>query len=479
MTFLSPQFFGFFLVTVLVYFPLPRRFKNPWLLLASCFFYLCAKPIYMAFLLFAILSTYSMGRILETRKKKSALVLCLLLNAGLLFLFKYLTFTLELAGRAMNALGFQFSTPVLELLLPLGISFYLFQGMGYVIDVYRGKVKAERNVSIYALFLSFFPQIVSGPIGRAEQMLPQFREEHRFSYENLRRGLLRFLWGAFQKAVIADRIALLVNTVFETPDQFGALQLMGAAVAFSIQIYCDFSAYSHMALGVAKVLGFELMENFRTPYFARSMAEFWRRWHISLSSWFRDYLYFPLGGSRRGSARKYANILVVFAVSGLWHGAALTFLVWGLLNGLFQVVGGLSKPARDKVRSALRLKEDALLTQWIQIGITFTLSTLAWVFFKAGSLLQAMDILKGMVSGPLWAFQSMGLEKKELLVGAVGIFVLFFVEGLAQKRDLMALFLQAKRPVRWIVLWGLLFAVLLFGSYGTGYDAQAFIYVKF
>lgn len=450
-----------------------------WLLAASWFFYLCARPVYLLFLLFTIVSTYASALLLEKGRRRGILPVCLVLNGGLLFLFKYLAFTLDLAGQGLSALGFAFQAPVLDLILPLGISFYTFQAMGYVIDVYRGKAAARRDFLRYALFLSFFPQIVSGPIARADALLPQLETSHAFDYDALRLGLLRFLWGAFKKAVIADRLALLVNTVFEKPGEFGALQLIGAAVAFSIQIYCDFSAYTDMALGMAKAMGFTLGENFRTPYFSRSIAEFWRRWHISLSSWFRDYLYFPLGGSRRGTARKYLNVLIVFAVSGLWHGAALTFVVWGMLNGLYQVIGGLTTPLRGKVRAALHLKDDGFVTALVQVLVTFSLTTAAWVFFKASSFTQATAILSGMVHAPLWAFQTMGLDRLELLAAAGAIVVLLAVDLLSLRRDLGERFLAAPRPVRWAVLWCLLFAVLLLGSYGTGYDAQSFIYVKF
>ncbi len=479
LSFLSPQFFGFFLVTALVFLLLPRRLQNPWLLLSSWFFYLCARPVYLLFLLFAILSTYFTALLLEKRRGRGTLAACLVLNGGLLFLFKYLNFALNLAGRGLGALGFQFSTPALDLILPLGISFYTFQAMGYVIDVYRGKIAAEHDFLLHALFLSFFPQLASGPIGRAGDLLPQFRAEHRFDYDDFRAGLLRFLWGAFKKMVLADRLAVLVNTVFKTPGDFGSLQLLGAAVAFSIQIYCDFSAYSDMAVGTARAMGFRLMENFRTPYFSRSIAEFWRRWHISLSFWFRDYLYFPLGGSRRGTARKYLNLLIVFAVSGLWHGAALTFIAWGLLNGLYQVASGVTKPARDKLRAALRLKDDGPVTVLLQVLITFGLTTLAWVFFKAGSFSQALAVLSGMVRGPLWAFTGMGLDRWELLAALGGVLVLLGVDLLSLRGSLEERYLSLPRPTRWAVLWGLLFAALLFGSYGTGYDAQSFIYVKF
>ena len=344
LTFLSLPFLCFFPVTALGYFCLPRRGKNLWLLLASWFFYLWARPVYLSLLLCVILASYGTGLALARRRGRGTLALCLTGLGVLLFFFKYLNFALSLAGRALGLFGLAVSMPVLDLVLPVGISFYLFQAMGYVIDVYRGRTAARRDFVTYALFLSFFPQVVSGPIARAEQLLPQLDQPRPFQWDALRAGVFRFLWGAFKKMVLADRLAVLVNTVLAAPESYGAVQLAGAAAAFSLQIYCDFSAYSDMALGTAGAMGFTLMENFRTPYFSRSIAEFWRRWHISLSSWFRDYLYIPLGGSRRGTARKYVNVLIVFAVSGLWHGAAMTFVVWGVLNGLYQVAGALTPP---------------------------------------------------------------------------------------------------------------------------------------
>ena len=361
MSFLSPGYLLFFPATVLLYFLLPRPCKNLWLLAASWFFYLCAGPDCFAFLLCATLVTYTGARLLERRdgaSRKALLTLLLTLLFGTLFLFKYLDFAFSLAERVLDAAGLSFSSPALDLILPAGISFYLFMAAGYLIDVYRGDRAAEHSFLLCALFLSFFPHVISGPIARAGGLIPQFREVHRFDYDKFRAGLLRFLWGAFKKLCIADRLAVLVNAVFAAPGDFGWLQVIAAACAFSVQIYCDFSAYSDMALGSAEAMGFHLMENFRTPYFSRSIAEFWRRWHISLSAWFRDYLYIPLGGSRRGRIRKYLNILLVFAVSGLWHGAALTFVVWGLLNGIYQVAGGLTARLRARCRQSLRMRED-------------------------------------------------------------------------------------------------------------------------
>ena len=326
------------------------------------------------------------------------------------------------------------------------------------------------------MFLSFFPQIVSGPIARADQLLPQFRTEHRFDWDEFRAGLFRFLWGAFKKLVLADRLAVLVNTIFAAPQDFGALQLMGAAVAFSLQLYCDFSSYSDMALGAARAMGFSLLENFRTPFFSRSIAEFWRRWHMSLSHWFRDYLYIPLGGSRKGTVRKYLNVLIVFAVSGLWHGAAMTFVVWGVLNGLYQVIGGVTAPLRGKVHSVLRLKEDGWPLRLWQIFCTFLLATAAFVFFKAGSVSTGLDMLSGMFHGPLWVFTSMGLDRWELLAALFGLVVLLAVDLRSVNHDITADYLSAPRLVRWLVLWFLLFSCVVLGSYGAGYDAQSFIY---
>lgn len=476
MAFLSVPFFCFFPVAALGYFLLPGRVKNLWLLLASWFFYLCARPVYLTLLLAVIATSYAAGRVLARGRGKGALAACLTLDVALLFLFKYVNFALSLAAQALRGLGLDCSAPVLDIVLPVGVSFYLFQAMGYVIDVYRGRVEAERDFLLYALFLSFFPQVVSGPIGRAGELLPQLRAVHSFDWDRFRTGLLRFLWGAFQKLVLADRLAVLVNTVFAAPGDFGSLQLMGAAVAFSFQIYCDFSAYTNMALGAAHSLGFTLRENFNAPYFARSIADFWRRWHMSLTSWFRDYLYIPLGGSKKGTARKFLNVLIVFAVSGLWHGAALTFVAWGLLNGVYQVAGALTLPARDKILGAMGLRPEGRLRRLIQIVTTFALTTVAWVFFKADSLTNAMAILTGMLHGPVRTPQSMGLDRWELLAAFAGLLILFLVDRGSLRRDPAARWLAAPRPVRWIVLWALLFACLIFGCYGAGYDPQSFLY---
>lgn len=479
MGFLSPSYFLFFPVTALGYFLLPQRARNLWLLAASWFFYLCAGPEYFPFLLGTILVTYFTARSLERAPRRGLLVLTLCLFVGMLFLFKYLAFATAVLSRLLGAVGLDWSPAIPKLLLPAGISFYLFAAMGYLIDVYRGKLPAERDFVHCALFLSFFPSLLSGPIGRGDKLLPQFEVYHKFNYVDFKEGLTRFLWGAFKKLILADRVAVLVDTVFAAPGEYGSMQVIAAACAFSIQIYCDFSAYSDMAVGSARAMGFELIENFRTPYFSQSIAEFWRRWHISLSTWFRDYLYIPLGGSRRGTVRKYLNILIVFAVSGLWHGAATTFLVWGLLNGVYQIIGAVTAPARAKARSSVGLAEGKHVTALWQMLWVFVLSTLAWVFFESGSVMGAVAVLRQCLSPVLWVPLSVGLDRWEALVAAAGVLVLTVVDAWSLREDPARRIATAPHLIRWCAWLFLLLTVLIFGSYGSGYDAQSFIYGQF
>ena len=480
--FLSPAYFAFFPITVLIYFVLPRRFKNLWLLLASWFFYLCAGTEYLPFLVGASIAVYFAARSLEKKPRKVLLAAMLLLFVGLLVLFKYLDFSVSTIRRLLSVFGLDWSPAVPELLLPAGISFYFFAAMGYLIDVYRGKRPAERSFVKSALFLSFFPSLLSGPIARADKLLPQFDEVHAFSWRETRVGLFRFAYGAFLKLIIADRLAVMVDTVFAAPSTFGSVQVIAAACAFSIQIYCDFAAYSHMAIGSARVMGFKLTENFNTPYFARSIAEFWRRWHISLSTWFRDYLYIPLGGNRKGTLRKYINVLIVFAVSGLWHGAAASFLVWGVLNGVYQVIGGITAPLRKKVRGALHLKDDGKLAALWQMLVVFVLATVAWTFFEAGSVSAALDVFKAFFSPVLLVapLSSVGMDAKEFVVLLLGFALLLAVDIASYRHgDRAEAAADAPRALRWLMLLALLMTCVIFGSYGTGYDAQSFLYGRF
>lgn len=484
MLFNSYAFLIFFPVVCILYFTLPQKLRNPWLLLCSYFFYGLWNFAYLGLIFFSTATTYACSLIIDAlqqrgregdrRLMKQAIAINLLINLGILFLFKYY----NLFSHTMGAIGL--TMPSLNLLLPVGISFFTFQSLGYTIDVYRGQIKAERNFMIYALFVSFFPQLVAGPIERATNLLPQFHARRRFSFEAMRKGLLIMLWGFFLKVVLADRAAILVNHIYNAPASTGFQYLIGTLV-FGFQIYGDFAGYSMIAMGAAQVLGFTLMRNFRQPYLSQSVGEFWRRWHISLSDWFRDYLYFPLGGSRRGTARTLVNIMLVFLLSGLWHGAAYTFVLWGFLNGIYQVAERL-----------LHVKVHKRAGGWaglLRVAVTFTLITLAWVPFRAASIEQAMAIYGRLFSADvLPRFRDVvgqtnavfGMGKYEVVALAISMAAVALAD-LLEARNPGLIDRAEQLPVwkRWPIYYVLLFAVLIFGIYGSAAGPAAFIYFQF
>ena len=486
MNFNSLQYYLFLPIVIVLYYILPVKLRTPLLLLASYFFYMCWRPEYALLILTSTIITYFCGRCISSypQRKKFWLAASLVLNLAILFFFKYFNFAAGLISDILSAANLNITAPSLDILLPVGISFYTFQALGYTIDVYRGDIEAEKSFPIYALFVSFFPQLVAGPIERSRNLLPQFREVHRFSFDNIRQGMLPFLWGLFKKIVIADQLAVIVNTVYAAPENFAPYQLVVATIAFAFQIYCDFSAYSDIARGSAMMLGFRLMRNFDSPYFATSVKDFWRRWHISLSTWFRDYLYFPLGGSRCSKIRHYLNLLIVFAVSGLWHGAALTFIVWGLLNGIYQVFSLITAPVREKIQAALHLKDSNPLLTIFRYAVTFALICIAWVFFRADNLGDATYILSAILglvpsAGDLGqAHLSMGLDTANIIMVIGAALVLLIVDYLGLKNQLAAQINKTIIP-RYIIYFLLIAVILIFGSYGVGYDPQDFVYFQF
>jgi len=337
-------------------------------------------PAYILILFVTILIDYVAGIYLErvdVRYRKPLLWMSIVSTCTVLFIFKYFGFFTGSFIGAAGMFGWRLPEPAISIILPIGLSFHTFQSLSYVIEVYHGKQKAERNFIVYATYVMFFPQLVAGPIERPQNLLHQFREWHEFNYENVTEGLKRMAWGFFKKLVVADRLALYVNDVYASPRGCNGLQLTTATIFFAYQIYCDFSGYSDIAIGAARVLGFRLMENFETPYYALSISEFWRRWHISLSTWFKDYLYVPLGGNRVGKTRHIVNLLITFGVSGLWHGANWTFVIWGVLNGVYLISGFLTKGWRDRIFNAVGLREDTSLRKAIMLGSTFTLTCVA------------------------------------------------------------------------------------------------------
>ena len=349
MLFHSIEFFIFFPIIVILYLFLVRVVKKNWinqlfLLAASLYFYACWEPKYLLLILTSVFITWISGILMMDRPqryKKVVLFISLLSNLGILFFFKYYNFFADIINILYTKLHIHTQIPEFNVLLPVGISFYTFQALGYSIDVYRGTVKAERNIITYALFVTFFPQLVAGPIERTEHLLPQFKSNHDFDYDRVTNGLKLALWGMFKKIVIADQLAIYVDKVYSSPTEYQSTALILATVFFAFQILCDFSGYSDIAIGCAKILGFSLNENFDSPYLACNMADFWKRWHISLSTWFRDYLYIPLGGNRCSPLRHSLNLLITFLLSGLWHGASITFIFWGLIHGLFLIIGNI------------------------------------------------------------------------------------------------------------------------------------------
>lgn len=501
MLFNSYNFLLFFSIVSLIYYIFPKKYRYIWLLITSYYFYMSWNAKYALLLFLSTFITYvaSIGiekYKLSTLKKsmgggKKNILKCIvggsiICNISILFFFKYANFTIG----SINAVLDYFYLPLLrrsfDVILPVGISFYIFQALGYTIDVYRGEVNAEKNFLRYALFVSFFPQLVAGPIERSQNLLLQLRKEHSFSFERMRDGLLLMLWGYFLKVVIADRIAILVDTVYGDLNIYTGYYVLIASILFAFQIYCDFAGYSTIAMGAAEILGFQLMENFNAPYFSTSISEFWRRWHISLSTWFRDYLYIPLGGNRKGTMKKYINLLIVFLVSGLWHGANWTYVIWGGLNGIFQILEDICKPIRDKMQKILGMNRSAFSHKLLKVIVTFVLADFAWIFFRAPTVEEAFQAVKSIftMDNPWILFDGslygLGLKQKDYQLMWIGIGILIFVDLLKYKGMCIREKIQGQEWwFRWTVgIVGIL-AVLILGVYGYGYDAKNFIYFQF
>lgn len=497
MLFNSIEFLIFFPVVTLLYFIIPHKVRYLWLLAASYFFYMCWNPKYALLMLTSTILTYLSGVLIsradkiENQNKSKALkklsvALSFTLNLAILFFFKYFDFAINNINAILKVTGFSLINPAFDVLLPVGISFYTFQALSYTMDVYRKDVVPEKNFFKYALFVSFFPQLVAGPIERSSNLIKQIRERHYFDSKRVSRGLMLMLWGFFEKLVIADRAASIVNTVYNNHDSYTGLTIVFATVMFAFQIYCDFASYSDIARGAAEVMGFSLMKNFDTPYFSKSVSEFWRRWHISLSSWFRDYLYIPLGGNRKGKARKYFNLLVVFLVSGLWHGASWHFVIWGALNGIYQVIGEITKPVRNKISEKLGNKPGRFSSNLFKMIVTFVLVDFAWIFFRANSTKSAFVLVKNLFSefNP-WIFTdgtifTLGLDSADMFILLISLAVLLVVSSAKYKKvEIRSWICSQGLWFRYFIYLAAIFFVLIFGIYGSNYDASSFIYFQF
>ncbi|MCR5791181.1 MAG: MBOAT family protein [Lachnospiraceae bacterium] len=482
MLFNSIPFLIFFPLAVLLYFLIPQRFRAVFLLAVNLLFYASQDGSVMLCLCFSILCTWTTGAIIyrsSPEKSKFLLFFFVFLNLLPLIVLKYANFTLQLFH----------SEKTLQLLLPAGISFYTLQALTYVAGCYRKEIVPEKNLLRYAVFVSFFPCILSGPIERAERILPQVEgSSHGFDAIRVKEGLLMMLWGYFIKLVIVSRLSILTDLVYEKYEELPAGAIAIGVFFYAFQIYGDFAGYSSIAIGAARILGYEVKANFRQPYLSRSVAEFWRRWHISLSSWFRDYMYIPLGGSRCGRGRHFLNLMIIFTVSGLWHGADLTFLLWGFLYGCYQIIGILLRPARERLERIFAAGDPGKAGKhWIYNGsrvlITFVIVSLTWIPFRSTSLSQAYGVFTGLFRGnPLSALAdgtvfSLGLGSRNLLFAVLAMLLLIFVDLLCEKKkcDITGLLVRTNGFLRWSFYYILLIAIIFSANLST----QEFLYQSF
>ena len=509
MVFNSIGYIIFFPIVLLCYYIVPQKLKNTWLLLASYVFYGIWNVKYCILLLACTIITYVAGLVISSCREKKAnaklvgevvtlqkekwggcdryiFLAALLLSLGILCIFKYTDFAIKNFNYISDLVGSSMSLKTTGIALPIGISFFTFQSVGYLIDVYRGKYKPERSFVSYALFVSFFPQILSGPIGRGDKLLPQYNAAKKFDAENLMIGAQRFVWGLFLKLVIADRAAVLVNTVYNDYNSYAGVVIIFATIIYGLQIYADFDGYTHMAIGSAKMLGIDIPENFDTPYLSTSIKEFWHRWHISLSTWLRDYVYISVGGGRVSKARKYFNIMLTFFVSGIWHGSKWSFVVWGLLHGFYQIVGDILMPLRQGFCKILKINTEAESFKAIRVLITFALADFAWLFFRADGLKNALKMIKriilelhpfALMEGKIY---KLGLDEKNFRLLIYAAIVLFVVDICKYKGiDLKEKFIKQNWLFKEFAFVAAILFIIVFGWWGGSYNAASFIYSQF
>jgi D-alanyl-lipoteichoic acid acyltransferase DltB (MBOAT superfamily) len=504
MTFLGFAFILFFLVVAAAAYALPVRFRNLLLLFAGYYFYWTWQPGGLILIIAATVIDYflalGMGPVKASTARKRLLVLGIILNVGLLFFFKYFNFFNEFFRSLSAGVRLPYPVPALDIILPLGISYYLFKKISYIVDVYREHIQPERNFIRLALYVSFFPEIIAGPIDRAGDLLPQFVKKIRLDPRMLTEGAQMIAWGLFKKLVIADRMGIMVDSVFDHPGRYQGAVIALAVLFYTFQIYCDFSGYSDIAIGLGRLLGFKLTDNFRQPYFATSVSEFWKRWHISLSTWLRDYLFLPVcyslmrkldtfkGLTIKVEAWAYiGGALFTMTLCGLWHGAAWTFVLWGLLHGVYLAVSFITKKARKKVAKFFRIKRFPSLRKAFKISVTFILVSFSWLFFRAHSVGEAFDLIRRMFSlspthsaaagaGTIVETGKIGgLSWANFSIAVAAVVLLLIVEFFQEKKSIHRLLAQPPTWLRWAVYYAVIFSILVFGIY----QQQEFIYGQF
>ena len=480
MLFNSIDFAIFFPIFFLLYWIVAKKLtlRNLFLLAASYLFYGWWDWRFLFLIIFSSLVDFIVGgrlyRAKSKRTKKIYLMISLSLNLGLLIYFKYVNFFIDSFINSFNFFGGSLQTYSLNIILPVGISFYTFQTLSYTIDIYRNQLKPTKDWLSFFTFVAFFPQLVAGPIERASHLLPQFHKTYNFNYKALKSGLLLMAFGLFKKMVIADRLAILVNDVYNNPTGHSGQDLIVATIFFAFQIYCDFSGYSDIAIGISRTLGFDLMKNFDTPYFSKSITEFWRRWHISLSTWFRDYVYIPLGGSRLGEYRTYYNLFLVFLVSGLWHGAAVTFIIWGTIHGLIIV---FEKAFRNH---GVRFNRENSIISPIFMLSTFAIVCFAWIFFRAKSFLDSAYIVKNLFhfNPEQKDFYHLGLAPHEFNLAITVILLLLIFDFIHRRYNALSILNRTNVLVRGLAYTIIIFSIVIFGIYGND-SVSEFIYFQF
>ncbi|RII36649.1 MBOAT family protein [Clostridium chromiireducens] len=508
MIFNSINFIIFFLIISFLYYLVPKKIQWIFLLVVSLIFYMYAGPKFIIFIVITTITTYYCAIFIEKksenqqilnsnvdetdkninivrRHKSFILIIALIINIGILFFLKYYNYFINLGNSIFEIWDISTRFPTLTLILPLGISFYTLQAIGYCIDVYRNKYEPEKNIFKYALFLLFFPQILQGPIGRYDSLAAQIYKEKNFNYDNVKFGFQLMVFGFFKKLVIADRANILVNQVFDNYQSYSGYHIFLASLFYTLQIYADFSGCTDIARGAAQVLDINIMKNFDRPYFAKSIQDFWRRWHISLSSWFRDYLYFPLGGNRKGICGKCVNILIVFFVSGVWHGVGLHYIAWGLLHGIYQIIGIILMPFRNLIVKTFGINRQSFGHKLYKIMVTFSLVNFAWIFFRADGLRNALHMIKSIVLSiinrdPVYnVFYSMGLDATNFRIIVISIFVMIIVSSLQRKINIRETIAQQSFSFRWTLYFISVCSIIILGIYGETGTSSAFIYYKF
>lgn len=480
MLFNSFSFLLFFPIVILIYFIVPEKVRYIWVLICSYYFYAAWDFKYVFLIFFVTLVTYLVA--LGIEKCKNARIKKWLLLVGssicflLLFWFKYYNFAIDNVNRFLVSIRISKEMPYFDIVLPVGVSFYTFQAAGYVFDVYHGKISAEKNILRYGLFISFFPQLVAGPIERSGNLLKQLRNMHTiniYKWESITYGFRMMLWGYFEKLLIADRVAILVDTVYNSYWNYGFWEIAIATILFAIQIYCDFDGYTNIARGAAGIMGIDLMPNFKQPYCAQNIVDFWKRWHISLTTWFTDYLYIPLGGSRKGMLRNYVNIFIVFMVSGLWHGASWHYVVWGGLHAMYQIVYKMWRRLMEKLHFSSICTNMKIINR---VG-TFIIVDFAWLFFRANSMSDAIRIIKCMDDlVPKVSIYGLGLSAYDWKILLWSILLLLIVDRFKEK----GIKAEDKGGVKTPLIYTIaILAIVLFGVYGSGYDVGKFIYFQF